>query len=74
MTLDTPFGHMQWGLDCGHTGCLLFAKGMVTRMGRKAACVQKCTQMEMAIVLLLQARKELESNIQGSYIPKINVG
>ena len=49
MTLDTPFGHMQWGLDCGHTGCLLFTEGMVTRLGQKAACVQKCTKMEMAI-------------------------
>ena len=36
--LDIPFGPMPWDLACCHTGCLLFTKGMDTRMGQKAAC------------------------------------
>ena len=30
--------HMPWVIACCHAGCLLFTKGMNTRMGQKAAC------------------------------------
>ena len=37
-TLGIPSDPMPWDLACCHTGCLLFTKGMTTRMGQKAAC------------------------------------
>ena len=37
----SPSRPMPWVIACCHASCLLFTKGMNTRMGQKAACGAK---------------------------------